>query len=349
MKKIFLLLIGIIIFLTGCGKKELNQEVPVKIAKTFIVRNSFSTVNREFPGTVESSSKTNLSFDISGRLINLPIEEGQKVQKGQILAQIDSDSQKFKLEAVKANLFEAEEQYRRYKVLYEKDYVAKADYQAKEKIYEVTKSALSLAQKGLKDTVIKAPFSGVITKKIADNHDFVNAKETIAVLQDLNNLDIEINIPEKLMVSNNKNYNYSIEFRNYPGQKFPLKLKSVSKQKDKVTDTYLATFYLKNRENVSILPGMTATVIIKSNDKNSSGLEIPVNAIFSDSDKQQYVWTVSKDSIAVKKNIKIKEFLNNQALISSGLENNTRIIVSGVHHILEGDKIKEYKRLDLDK
>ncbi len=357
MKKIFLLFTSLklllmlvaFLFLSGCAKEETSPAKQAKTVKTIIVKTSSTVSNREFPGVVQSSKKTNLSFKISGKLINLPIKEGQKVYKGQILARIDSDKKQYGLESAQARFLEAQAEFKRYKSLYEEGVVSTADYQVKKKNFEMARSALSLAQKDLEDTYVKAPFSGVITRKIADNYDFVNEKETVAVLQDLKNLEVEINIPEKLMLSDNKNFSYSAEFESYPNQKFPLKLKSFSKQKDKITNTYLATFYVKNKEDISVLPDMTAIVTIKSGVENNSGIEIPVNAVFSDSDKKQYVWIVNADRIVAKTPVKIKKFLNNKVLISSGLENNSRIIISGVHHVLEGDKIKEYERLDLDK
>lgn len=349
MKKILVLMIGMSMLTCGCSKKEIKTDKPVKTVKTVIVKTASTSLNRDFPGIVKSSKKTDLSFKNTGRLINLPIKEGQPVYKGQILAKLDPDKNQYNLESAQAQFSETQAAFNRYKSLYEQGIVSTADYQLKKKNFEVAKSSLSLAQKSLKDTVLIAPFSGVITRKTADNHEFINAKETIAILQDLNCLEIEINIPERLMISNAKSFSYTAEFENYPNRKFPLKLKSHSKQKDKMTNTYLATFFLKNIDEVAVLPDMTVTVTIKSNVENNSNIEIPVNAVFSDSDKKQYVWTVNNENIAVKTPVKIKEFLNNKALISSGLENNVGIIVSGVHHILEGDKIKEYERLDLDK
>ena len=131
MKKIFLLIIGTSILLCGCGKKEQIKRTSFKIVKTIIVQSNSAKIERSFPGIVKSSLKTDLSFNIAGRLIKLPIKDGQNVYKGQLIAKLEPDKQKYNLNSAQAAFLEAESDFIRYKELYAQSVISTADYQAK--------------------------------------------------------------------------------------------------------------------------------------------------------------------------------------------------------------------------
>ena len=116
-------------FLTGCKKKEVVQEREViRPVKIMTVHTSTAALSHGFPGKVRAGKRTELSFKVSGPLVAMPVDEGQHVKKGDIVAQIQKRDFQTALNEAKARNLEAEKQFRRYKELYSKKQVSKADY-----------------------------------------------------------------------------------------------------------------------------------------------------------------------------------------------------------------------------
>lgn len=352
MKKSFLSILAVLVFVSGCGQKSEDVALtPVKIVKTIVIESGALGEKRDFPGVVKSSSITNLSFDISGRLVKLPIKEGLKVKKGQLLAQLEPDKQNYKLHSAKADFIEAQADYNRNKQLYAQGVISAAEYQTRKRKYEMAKASLDLAKKELNYTFLRAPFSGTITRKIAENFQYVKQKDTLAVLQDLNNLEIEINVPENLMSCkcDPDDMEFTAVLESNPNVVFDLEFKSKAQQADDATKTYPVKFTVENKEGYVVLPGMTSTVFIKAPGVQEGKVSIPANAIFLNENGEKCVWVVDDANVVSKAQVKINEIKNDKAVVLSGLKNNDRIVISGVHQLLDGDKIKEYERLDLAK
>ena len=184
----------------GCGKEE---EAPpreiiqaVKIMKVQAGQDQFST---SFPGKVRAAKRSELSFKVSGPLHELPIDEGQLVKKGDVVARILPRDFQVALNEAKAHEVEAEKQYRRYKDLYAKKQVSKADFDRYKAARDVARAQKEDAENALDDTNLRAPFDGVIAKRYVENFEKVQAKQPIAFLQLIDQLEILIDVPELTM------------------------------------------------------------------------------------------------------------------------------------------------------
>ena len=83
------LLGSVVLMVGGCGKKEVEEPAPaVRPVKVFSV-GGIESGKLTFPGTVEAGEKAAMSFRVPGRLIELPIKEGQDVEKGALIGRLD--------------------------------------------------------------------------------------------------------------------------------------------------------------------------------------------------------------------------------------------------------------------
>ena len=115
-----LLLMALSLLLGGC--KDEAEEVlpdPIKPVKLFKVQAQQKKVAMSLPGRVRAAKRSELSFKVSGPLEELPIEEGQVVKKGDLIAQILKRDFETAVSEARARELEAEQQYNRYKELYE--------------------------------------------------------------------------------------------------------------------------------------------------------------------------------------------------------------------------------------
>jgi len=179
---VFIAVVAFLIWDTRQEGHPPKKQLPVRPVKTMVLKESSKIITRTFPGKVQASQQVNLSFRVSGPLVQFPVKEGQKVQKGDIVARIDprdyetnlakvktaiAETQA-KLEAMKtgarpedlnvlesevsasrAILQEAEQQFERYQRLYQRGLVPKADYDRYRANYDVARAQLNAAIKNL--------------------------------------------------------------------------------------------------------------------------------------------------------------------------------------------------------
>jgi multidrug efflux pump subunit AcrA (membrane-fusion protein) len=118
----FILLAAILII--GCGEEEKETTQVVKPVKTVTV-SGFGEGEITFPATVEAGEKLLMSFRIPGRIVQLPVKEGEEVNRGQLIARLDPKDYQIAINEARAEFNKAEADLKRYQKLYERDAVLK--------------------------------------------------------------------------------------------------------------------------------------------------------------------------------------------------------------------------------
>jgi len=354
LKRLILLFsfIGIVIVLWGCSDNGEPAKKLVRPVKVMTIKKSETQIERIFPGKVLASKEAELSFLVPGKLIELLYLEGQSVKKRQKLAALDAVKYQEAVNQANANYIRTKSHYERAKVLVEKKFLSEAEFDDKKAAYLTAKAKLNSAKKDLSETVLYAPFSGVISVKHVDNYEQVKAKQPIYKLQNLSYVDIEINVPENVMAhirSDDKDKSKKdsdkvvVIFDFFPDKSYPVDLKEYSSQADPETQTYRVVLKMPAPKDVNILPGMTANVKTMLPDFKSGGeafIVIPSSAVFSNKEKQSYVWLLDPNSMTVKKHaIKVSRMADSNIHVLSGLKPGDKIVTAGVHFLQEGEKV----------
>jgi len=346
------LVVFTILLLVGCDKKEEPKPVevirPVKLMK---VEAGSVTADYSLPGQVRAARRAELSFKVSGPLVALPVEEGQHVKKGDLIAQIQKRDFQTALEEARARALEAEKQFKRYKELYAKKQVSKADYDRYRAARDVARAKLEDAANALKDTTLRAPFDGVIAKRYVENFQKVQAKEPIVSLQDISRIEILVNVPELQMAALQQGKEqvkvYAV-FESIPGKKFPLTIKEFSTQADPATQTYQVVFVMDQPAEASILPGMTAMVTAETTEGvgGKKVIRIPAIAVMEGAGKQPYVWLYDeKTSTVHKQPVKVGRLTGSEDIfIEEGLKGGETIVVAGLTQLEEGMKVRPWEK-----
>ena len=301
------------------------------------------------PGRVRAARRSELSFKVSGPLMELPIEEGKHVKKGDLIAKILPRDFQTAVNEAKARELEAEQQYRRYKELYAKKQVSKADFDRYRAARDVARAQSEDARNALQDTTLKAPFDGIIAKRYVENFEKVQAKQAIAYLQFIDQLEILADVPELMMARFRGIGNIQIDatFDAVAGKKFPLEVKEYSTDADPATQTYQVVLVMDQPSEANILPGMTAKVSATAEglDDTETTILIPAIAVLEDAQKQSYVWTLNLETKTVKKvNVSIGQLEGSKnILITDGLKGGENVIVAGAAKLREGVKVRPWE------
>lgn len=281
--------------------------------------------------------------------------------------------------AAKAQFQEAELNFKRFEKLYAKDVVSKAEYDRYQSAKDVAEAQLKTASQNLEkgkkgsrkediaamrsrirgleaqreraeaaldDTCLKAPFSGVVSRKYVENFQDVNAKTPIVSLQDMSNIEILVDIPEKDMAIGDREdiVRITVRFDFLPDREFTAEIKEFGTQADPQTKTYPVTLTMPAPEDVSLLPGMTASTtghMKRNGNGKAPGFTVPVSAVFADELGRQYAWVVDQDTMTVsKREIRVGSLTGKDIRVLEGLQAGEMIATAGVHFLRENMKVR---------
>ena len=341
----FLLMFSLLF--VGCSKEEAPPEKEVAQPVKVITVGEGGGKVRTFPGRIRANKRVELAFQVSGPLEALPVEEGKMLKKGALVARILPRDFQTALFSAKANALEAEQQYIRFKELYVRKQVSKAQFDKAKSSHDVAQSDLKRTEDSLADTSLRAPFAGVVAKRYVENFTEVKAKEPIISLQDITRVEVLVDVPERL-ISDVRHGKFkgqvSAGFVSAPGQQFPLEIKEFATEADARTQTYEIVLVMDQPEGFNVLPGMTASVKVMNPTKKttSDAIIVPTIAVIGDPSGKSYVWVVAPETNTVsKQEVTTGELVgNDQVIVNSGLEQGAMIAVSGVNVLRDGMEIR---------
>lgn len=280
--------------------------------------------------------------------------------------------------AAEANLARANAQYERAKSLIKTDAVSRAEYEEAETNFRIAGENLTAARQRLKqsatgrkedieaqevaihgleqqvreatvqldDSTLRAPFDGVIAERSVEQNQNVTSGQPIARLQSPDEVDINVDVPESIMASGltaEGIVETVAEFNSAPGKRFPVNVREVARVADPVTQTFRVRVGMKTPKDVTVLPGMTATVSLTYHQggKLDNRMLVPFSAVTKDSSGEQVVWIIGGDEIVRHNPVTIGNATDGQVEILQGLQPGTRIAVAGASSLREGMKVHD--------
>ena len=193
--KTILLVLFSTLLLYSCGSDEDTKEEIIRPVKVMEVSNVYDYQLKDFSAVTQETQESKISFRVSGPLIKLLVNEGQKVKRGQLLAEIDPRDFEINLMAKEAKYEQTKATKDRFEVLYKKDAVSKNELDLRVANYLQAKSNYEDAKNALSDTKFRAQFSGFIDKKFVENFDQVNAGQVIVTMIDISVIEVKFYIP----------------------------------------------------------------------------------------------------------------------------------------------------------
>lgn len=348
--------------LSGCGQEPPPTRETVRPVQAMKVADVQSISGRWLPGTAKATQEVNLSFRVSGPLIELPNDiVGKRYKKGQTIAKIDPRDFKVELQNVQgqldraqASLTQAQADYNRVLNIQKQDPGATSQAEVDKKKEgrdraraNITsyRAALTAAKDQLSYTELKAPYEGTVTSKYVENFQTVRVKEPVVRLLDDSSVDMVVNIPENIISVVQYVKDIRVRFDAIAGREFAAKIKEVGAEASQTTRTYPVTLTMKQPEDVKILAGMAGQANAKVDlpgEKAKLDIEIPVAAVFSpDATQMTYVWIIDEQAKTVqKREVKVGELTDLGIQVTEGLKAGEWIATAGVHYLKEGQKIK---------
>ncbi|MFO8053576.1 MAG: efflux RND transporter periplasmic adaptor subunit [Bacteroidales bacterium] len=321
----------VIVFLSSCNSEpaeEKREQVPVEIR---------AVEQLELPAIVSSTGRLSskkeikLSFKTAGIIRSMHAEEGDRVQKGEVLAGLDLSELKSNKQQAQTNYDKARRDYQRAKSLYEDSAATLEQYQNAESALQAAEAQLQIVDFNMEHSVIRAPVDGRILKQLAEPSEIVAAGMPVYLFAALDQAWVVragITAGERNIL--NKGDTATIKLTGIPNKQF----KAVLTEKGVFADPHTGTFQIELTlvnfpENPAT--GLIAKAEIVSNEKEHYNA-IPVDAMLEGKDNRVWVYRYTNGK-AVKETIEIEAIRDDKILIRSGLEKEDTVITSGAMYV----------------
>lgn len=293
----------------------------------------FDRIN--LPGAIEPWTDLELLAKINGEIIEVPMTEGDKVTKGQIIARIDPTDYQIALDAAKASYRMAHSNLKRFEKLFEKRLIAKSEFEKNETQVQTTKAEMEKAELNLSRCTITAPMSGVIRRLDAKKGLLLSVADPIARILEIDRVKAVIGIPESDVpaVRNIDTVQLTVQALNnlkIEGRKHVL-----AASPENIARLYKLELAIDNPDGL-LLPGMFVRAeIVKKVAKAS--LSVPLYTVIT-RNREQFVY-VEKGGLAERRPVELGILEDWKVQIKKGLIPGDRVIVEGHRNVEEGQKV----------
>jgi RND family efflux transporter MFP subunit len=342
---IFAVGLSMLAVLSACSRPEPLPE-PIRNLRVMEVGEVASLQGGQVPGRARSADEVDLAFDVSGTLIERPVNVGTTVKQGDLIARLDPRDFQANVRAAEADARNAARNFARGKELLADKFISEMEYDRLEARVDVTQSALQVAQKALSDSVIHAPFSGIIANTFVENFQSVPAKKVIARLLGVDVIEMVINVSEHHIANLRYISEIEVEYDALPGTRFDATIVEVGTEASTTTRTFPITLSMKQNPERPVLAGMAgiAYISIEMPDTDKTSYVIPPSALFGDAQSNEsMVWVVGSDNQVSSRKVKVGRISRSGIEILDGLQAGDMIATAGAHVLAEGQQVNPVK------
>jgi len=301
---------------------------------------------KSFPLSAEAlgNARANESVDIrpkiTATLTEILFEEGQEVEAGDVLVKLDNLEQVADLAAARAALVDSEASFRRSSELFRTNVVAKSQLLQDEAKKIADEALVSVAEKRLADTIVRAPFAGRLGLRRVSIGSLVSPNTIITTLDDTHIIKVDFDLPEIYLSRLEPGLRVLAHSAAFPDHDFTGEVSSVDTRVDPVSRTVRVRSIMPNTEG-HLRPGMFLTVNLLNDSVEA--LIIPERALIPER-SVQYVYVVGDNQLVEKRAVQIGRRRPGEVEIVSGLSAGEAVIVDGTQKAREGQPVEILKR-----
>lgn len=340
--------------LAGCSKPPAAED-PVRAVKVQTVGASAYGTAPEFSAEVRARIETPMGFRVAGKILRRQAELGQRVQAGQVLAQLDPQDYRLAADAARAQQASAQTNrdlaaadLKRYRELRAQNFISGAELERRETTYKSAQAQFEQAQAQLASQGNQASYAtmvadtaGVVTAIEAQPGQVVSAGTPVLRIAQDGARDVVFAVPEDRAAQIKPGSDVAV--RGWAGgPELPGKVREVGASADPVTRTYT----VKVAIDAATAPPLGATVYARPQALSHVGapvLKLPTSALRQEGSGSA-VWVLDKASMTVRSQpVQVATADGNEAVIAQGLEPGMQVVVAGVHVLAPGQKVSIYQ------
>ena len=343
MKKIVFVIMPLI-WLTSCSEAPAERDIATALrpAKLYTVQAFDQAREYRLFARIANRETIDLKFEVAGQLAALPIHEGEKIKRGDLIAELDASEHKLALDRANASLTLARQEHQRLETLHAKGILSTAELDEAKTRHQLLRIGVAEAREVLKDCVILAPFDALIVRRFKPVHSAVIAGDAVVRLTRADTIELLADVPEKLVTKIQKNgiSRAYARFSADPDSAWPVTLIEQNAQVNPTTLTYETRFTLDRIPEWNPLQGMTAQLSLAL-PSIAQQLLVPTAALQTDVDGSFFVWvTLPPDYRVAKRLVKVGTPSSGMLPITLGLAVGETVVAAGGSALRAGQKIR---------
>lgn len=334
--------------LVGCGqeagdsetaqadgeKKTIEARVPVEIATA-----RRAPVTQAFRGTasLEAVAVSEVVSKSTGVVLDVLVEEGDSVKKGQVLAKMESDRQRLSLAQAKADLAKLESDYERAQKMFNRKLIANEAFDQSRFGLETQRAIVAMQQLELSYTKIRAPISGVLSLRMIKEGNLVQQNQGLFRIDDFDPLEAVVAVPEREMQVIKAGQPVRMLVDAVPGVAFDGVVARVSPVVDASSGTFRVVTHFRDEQG-RLRSGMFGRLSIVY-DVRDEVLVVPRQALLAE-DQDAAVYQIDSDGVARRQPVTLGHVGDGMAEIRAGLDSGAVVVTLGQSGLREGTKVQ---------
>lgn len=331
---------------SSSDEAEMQQDQPISVV-TQTAGLIQGTATHHYSGTVTSDRTVNMSTKVMGRITQLDVEEGDFVEKGDVLVRIKDDNlqaQKRQIESslmeAKAGLQNVETNYNRMKNLYEKESATKKELDDISTEYEIAKAKVQMLESKMQEiedmldyTLLTAPFDGYVVSKMASEGDMAGPGQPIIAFEQEDKMKIKVTVPESeiSLFNLNDTVTVAVKAAGYSGKGV---VANINQSGSRGSRQFSVEIMLNG--DTGVKSGMFAEVGLTT-DKDRA-IVVPQSAII-ERGQLTGLHTLNDDSEVVLRWIRLGDTFGDKVEVLSGLSEGETFVASSDQRLEEGQKV----------
>lgn len=344
--------------LGACGKDEAPTEEQLRPVRYITVSDASEFRDRSFSGTSKSSRESRLSFKVSGTVMTIPVQIGQRLNAGDLIAELDPASYVLQEQQAQASLVEAQANdrkaaadYQRTKGLYANDNAslndlesARAQAESSRAMVAAAGKALEIARLNLSYTKLSADTECSIASLDIEVNENAQAGQQVAAVSCGDSFEITMNLPESLIGLVDNSTPVRISFSSIPNKQFSGVISEISVTSVSGSAGFPVVIRITDTDP-GLRSGLAANVTFQfdSAAATGAGVVIPVSAVISDP-AGTFVFVAvpaetDGEATVARREVSVGELSQFGIEIENGLSVGDLVITAGVSVIREGQRV----------
>jgi RND family efflux transporter MFP subunit len=343
-----------VLVLVACTRPA-PVEMPVRSVKVMTVGMQSMQSGLEFAGEVRARVESRLGFRVGGKLTQRPVELGQHVKAGQVLARLDpqdyqlaADAARAQLAAAVGNRDLAAADFKRFKELKDQNFISGAELERRETVLKAAQAQFEQARAQLAGqgnqvdyATLLADVSGVVTAIEAEPGQVVAAGTPVVRIAQDGPRDVVFAVPEDKVAAIRPGS--IVDVRVWPANAaLQGVVREVAASADPVTRTFVVKVALDGKAALTL--GATVSVLPQALQRGAGQvIKLPTSALRQEG-QSSAVWVLDPASMTVKlQAVQIATTDGNEVVLASGLQPGMQVVSAGVHVLTPGQKVVIYR------
>lgn len=341
---------------SGCAKEEPLPPQAIRAIKTTIVQQSPAIQVRRISGITSAAVETDLSMEVSGRLVQMSVDSGTRVKRGTTIARIDPTPYELRrqnavqrLDEQVAVMADARSRFEKLSRVFDDGFVSEVEFDAAKASFERAQAAVAsastqvaLADRDLANTTLLAPFDGTVTDRFVDEFNDVAAGQRIVTLTADQGINVEVMVPEVLVNEISVGDEAKVHLSGTTDQ---IHTGHVSRVNAKAADINAFEVVIAvDGPTPLVKPGMSAEVEFSfAANRRQTAFTLPATAVMPGDGQTRkgvvYVFD-QQERVVRARHVEVVGLVDNMVEVVGDVHDGERVAVAGVSFLLDGMPVK---------